>query len=220
MNATRNQTFRHPYIAKRESVSLGQNFSVPMMQAIVKNFHPMNRRRNTSRQKALERDILNGDYRSDVGHFIKFDINGNLIDGQKRIYAHLCVGMPLKINVQFGLPAESILFIDRGQPRTIAANVTLSKNVGMKRQPAKSEFTADRQDFAVATWCLHGLRWNEAGSPSDKPIWTERELMEFVAQNEIYSFRSYGRAHNLSPRNPRRNRNLCDKKSARGNQVP
>jgi hypothetical protein len=156
------------------------------MKFIITHYHPMNRPRNSARLDALERDIRNGDYRSDVGHFIKFDSNGNLIDGQKRVYAHLNCQQPLKINVHFGLPPESILYIDRGQPRTIAANVTLSFNIGKQRQPTKDEFFTDRIRFAVATWCKHGLRWDEPGTPRNKLIWTERELMEFVIQNERY----------------------------------
>jgi hypothetical protein len=184
--ATAKSTFKHPYIAGRETVLTEQVFSVELMQNIVDNYHPMNRPRQTGRQQALERDIRNGDYRTDVGNMIKFDRNGNMIDGQKRFYSHLNAGVPLQITVQYGLPLDAILFIDRNQPRTVAANVTLAKNINLNRQPTKSEFTADRRDISIATWCLHGLRWNEAGSASDKPIWTERELMEFVAQNERF----------------------------------
>lgn len=176
----------HPFISKTETVRLGVTLSVAEMQNIVDNWHPMNRPRNSGRLNALVRDVQNGDYRNDVGHWIKFDRNGNLIDGQKRIYAHLLAGVPLTINVHYGLPPEAILYIDRNQPRTIAANVTLAKNVNQNRQPSKQEFTNDRIDYSVATWCLHGLRWNEPGTPHDKPIWTERELMEFVTQNERY----------------------------------
>lgn len=178
--------FTHPFISRKESVLLGQTLSVDMMKGILAHFHPMNRPRNSARLRALERDARNGDYRKDVGHFIKFDYNGNCIDGQKRMHAHLNVGLPLTINVHFGLPPDAILFQDRSQPRTIAANVTLFKNQGLNRQPTKAEFTQDRRDYAVATWMMHGLRWDEPGTPHDKLIWTERELMEFVAQNERF----------------------------------
>jgi len=177
---------KHPFIAKRESVSLGVTLSIETMEYILNNFHPMNRKRNQGRQSALERDFRNGDYRSDVGHFIKFDIHGNLIDGQKRIHAALRCGTSLTINVHFGLPSDAMLYIDRGQPRTVAANYTLRKNVGKNRMPSAQEFSADRLNFSVASWCKHGLRWEVAGTPRDKQIWTERELMEFVAENESY----------------------------------
>lgn len=189
MKATKNsasQTFRHPFISKKESVMLAQVLTVSMMEAILKDYHPMNRPRNTSRQRAMVRDIQNGDWKSEVGGFIRFDINGNLIDGQKRVHAHLEARMPFITNVQFGLPVESILYIDRNQPRTVAANVTLSKNVGANRQPTKDDFTHDRIEYSIASWCKYGLRWNEPGSSYDKPVWTERELLEFVTQNQRY----------------------------------
>lgn len=175
-------SFNHPFISKKEKVVLGVTLSVDMMQWIVEYYHPLNRPRNNHRLKALERDVRNGDYRSDVGGFIKFDVNGNLIDGQKRIFAHLNMNIPLQVNVHFGLPADAMLYIDRNQPRSIAANVTLAKNVGFNRQPTNEEFSTDRLDYSVAAWCKHGLYWNTSGATKTKHIWTERELMEFVAE--------------------------------------
>lgn len=180
MNATK----IHPYVSRKEQVLLQQKLSVQRISDILQHCHPTNRKRNSARQQALKRDIHEGNYRNDVGHFIKFDRQGHLIDGQKRMYAHLEMNKPLTINVHFGLPTDAMLYIDRNQPRTIACNVTLAKTLPASRQPTTKEFSYDRLIYAIATWCKHGLRWEQPGSPYDKFIWSETELSKFIRKHQ------------------------------------
>ncbi len=187
-NSVKNETrpCNHPYISDIEKAMVGQTLTVPMMKTIMADYHPMNRPRNCQRLRALIRDIRNGAYKSNVGNWIKFDVNGNLIDGQKRIMAHIEENKPLTINVHFGLPPESILYIDRNQPRSIAANATLRKNIGQHHQPSQEEFSNDRLEYSIASWFKYGLKWNEVGASHEKVVWTEQELRECVEQDKRY----------------------------------
>lgn len=175
--------FTHPYISKTENVLLRQSLSVEMMKGIMSYYHPTNRPRNSSRLKAIERDIQGGNWQTNVGQFIRFDTKGHLIDGQKRMVAHINCNTPMIINVHFGLHPDAILFQDRNQSRSIANNVTIRRNIVKNLQPSQKEFSIDRQRFAVASWCKHGETWEANGNNGQKTIWTEADLTEYVNQN-------------------------------------
>lgn len=52
------------------------------------------------------------------GETVKFDENGRMIDGQKRMMAIVRTGLPMTTVVVRGLPAEAIYMVDTGQRRT------------------------------------------------------------------------------------------------------
>lgn len=173
----KHKKFTHPYIANHEDVRLHEVLSVPLLKGIMENFHPKNRIQSKHRVEALVRDVAAGAWRFDVGQFIRFDVNGNLIDGQKRIMAHIAYDAPLRVNVQFGLPPDAILYMDGDQHRTLSDNYSLNVN----GQPTRQAFKENRLRFSVATWVKHGQRWDVKGTSRSKMLWTEAELLEFLA---------------------------------------
>lgn len=62
-------------------------------------------------------DMLEGRWQYD-GAPIRFDTDGNLIDGQHRLKACIDSGVSFENDVIFGLPPEAILTIDIHRPRT------------------------------------------------------------------------------------------------------
>lgn len=72
--------------------------------------------RNAKRTKipSYARDMINGNWNSDTGETIKFDFEGELIDGQNRLQAVIMAGVP----VAFDVPRRAMQVIDTGATRT------------------------------------------------------------------------------------------------------
>lgn len=64
-----------------------------------------------------------------TGEAIKFDTNGDLLDGQHRLLAIVRSGVVLKMHVIYGLPREHQLYMDLGTKRT--AGDQLGMQLGM-----------------------------------------------------------------------------------------
>lgn len=171
---------KHPYISSSEKVALKQTLAVAMLANLLEHYHPKNRHASGIRIEALERDIVAGHWRPDVGQFIRFNRKGEIIDGQKRIMAHRNVNIPMVVNIHYGLPEDAILYMDGDQHRTIADNYSLR----IHDVPTAKDFAANRLRFSIAAWCKHGLRWEIAGTPRNKMVWTEAELMQFCNENK------------------------------------
>lgn len=75
--------------------------------------------------EALSRAIEEGHFLY-TGDPIKFDINGNLMDGQHRLSAIVKSNMPLSLEVIEGLPPETYHVIDMGMSRTLADSTGLN----------------------------------------------------------------------------------------------
>lgn len=81
-------------------------------------------RQNNNRKiksRSLQRIIdqmKNGEWQEDTGETIKFDRNGNLLDGQHRLQSLIETGLTFDFLVVRGLKPEAFDVIDTGKPRT------------------------------------------------------------------------------------------------------
>ncbi len=75
--------------------------------------------RNVKAAKVVQyaRDMASGQWNSDSGETIKFDVNGTLIDGQNRLLAVIEAGIPIDFDVARGLPISAMLVLDSGASR-------------------------------------------------------------------------------------------------------
>lgn len=76
--------------------------------------------RNTKPTKiaGYARDMLNGNWNSDSGETIKFNVLGKLIDGQNRLFAVVKASVAVEFDVAYGLPVEAMQVIDSGAARS------------------------------------------------------------------------------------------------------
>ena len=88
-----------------------------------------NRRLDPVRIATYKEDILNGCWQLN-GESIKFDCDGNMIDGQHRLMAIIKAGIPVQIVVMRDIDASSVLTIDTGRNRTFSDFLTLKRGVG------------------------------------------------------------------------------------------
>lgn len=81
------------------------------------NIH--NRNPREYKVDTIVRDMINGAWQFN-GDPIRFDVNGNLIDGQHRLYAIIKSGCTIKMLVIYGLPASTQETVDIGAKRTLS----------------------------------------------------------------------------------------------------
>lgn len=74
---------------------------------------------------ALARDITNGDYRL-TGDPIRFDSNGDLFDGQHRLWAIIQADLPVESYVARGLDPAVKQIVDTGAKRTLGDALALT----------------------------------------------------------------------------------------------
>lgn len=88
-----------------------------------------NRRFDKSHALEIEKDMLNGRFRYD-GSPIRFDANGNILDGQHRLWAIWHSGLAQKINIVYNLPKETLETIDTGMKiRSMGDVLLLNENI-------------------------------------------------------------------------------------------
>ena len=112
-----------------------------------------NRNMSLSRVNQLANDMSNGNFK-DNGDVFRFDINGNLLDGQHRLAAIVKSGVTLK-NAIFitGLDPDVMDTIDRGKKRTTGdiASILGYKNSNNVAALAVMHAQYDRGDFLFKT---------------------------------------------------------------------
>lgn len=91
---------------------------------IFRNYHPLNRRLKPSRVAMYVRDMENGSWLV-TGESIKFDYNGNLIDGQHRLQAIINSGQTFLLAVTTGLSPDAIRAIDKPAVRSVRDDKTM-----------------------------------------------------------------------------------------------
>lgn len=77
------------------------------------------------------------------GETVKFDENGQMIDGQKRMMAIIRTGIPMTTVVVRGLPSEAIFNVDTGQRRTGGDFLTIHGFRNGSQKSAVSRFYLD-----------------------------------------------------------------------------
>jgi hypothetical protein len=85
-----------------------------------------NRRLDPNRLKKYVSEMENGRWKEDTFEVIKFDTQGNLIDGQHRLTAICKSGVSINLHVVFGLNNEVMNFIDTGKSRQASDVLTIN----------------------------------------------------------------------------------------------
>jgi hypothetical protein len=126
-----------------------------------------NRRINQIRVDSIERDIRANNWVPDMEP-IRFNDEGELIDGQHRLWAVIQSGMTVRAYVVRGFPDDVIAVIDSGKSRTIADNIGIFTDLG---------YTCTVGSLARIIWAE-----NTSGSPVAQPNRraTNQELLEVV----------------------------------------
>lgn len=77
-----------------------------------------NRLPKGSKIPAYARDMLQGSWQADTGETIKFDPDGDLIDGQNRLRAVVMAGVSVAFDVAYDVPRRAMQVVDTGAART------------------------------------------------------------------------------------------------------
>jgi hypothetical protein len=77
-----------------------------------------NRLPKGSKIPAYAREMLAGKWQTDTGETIKFDPDGELIDGQNRLRAVVAAGVTIPFDVAFDVPRRAMQVVDTGASRT------------------------------------------------------------------------------------------------------
>lgn len=88
--------------------------------------NPNNRPIKARRVATLIRDIKNGNF-VHTHQGIAFDENGALLDGQHRLTAIAMSGIPVTMEVTFGMPKEFMVYVDTGSLRSVADALTIGE---------------------------------------------------------------------------------------------
>jgi hypothetical protein len=79
-----------------------------------------NRLPKESKIPMYARDMQAGDWQQDTGETIKFDVEGQLIDGQNRLRAVIMAGVPITFDVAYDVPNKAMQVVDTGAGRNAA----------------------------------------------------------------------------------------------------
>jgi len=148
-----------------------------------------NRRLDDAKVQGIARDIKEGRWNFD-GNPIRFDLNGNVIDGQHRLWAIMASGQDVYAGVMHGLAQSTKDTIDTGKPRSVADVLHFNghKNTSLLATVARMSIGAAAHDNDMWAW---------SKAASDKRLSTG-ELLEEVtinarieaAVNEMWPFKS------------------------------
>ena len=184
MNIKTNSNFVHPFIANKESYECQFQFSVELMEWLMENYHPCNRVLIDERADCVTRDALAGKWYHLSGNTIRFDVKGNVIDGQHRMRGHIAARKPMISSVIYGLPVDAIDHIDNGRPRTTADNSLMVVCRKENRLSTEVEVKAVRKLYQIAKWYTYGVRWM-MGEDNAKRRISDAELRAVVQSARI-----------------------------------
>lgn len=132
--------------------------------------NPKNRAISPKTVNAYARDMENGDW-LDTGESIKFDVRGNLLDGQHRLAAVVRSGCKIRLSIVRNVVPEARKVMDTGRRRSVADN--LSMDFGVKN-PTQ-----------VASAARLILRWRAGMIRQSTALRiTDSEIYEFVVEND------------------------------------
>lgn len=176
--------FVHPFMASTETHEVLYTFSVDFMKWLLANFHPTNRPADDSRINACRDDIRNGRWFPYAGNCIRFDVKGNLIDGQHRLLAHVAENVPMLSSVIYGLPTEAIKFIDANRSRSTAHNSVVFRHHTAGTLATEDEFKNETALFRLGKWYTIGVRWMTGENNARRRI-SEMEMTEIVKNASV-----------------------------------
>lgn len=148
-------------------------FSPEKAQRILDTKNPMNRSISAGHVARMADDMRNGRWDAN-GETIKFDSEGNLLDGQHRLQAIAMSGTSQKLLVVRGLDAQARNTVDSGRRRTVGDRARMS--LGIKNSPWMTagvrfylSINEDQtthapvvSDSRVLDWCENNLGLTEA----------------------------------------------------------
>lgn len=178
-----NEPVVHPFLAEKEDHAIQYPFSVPLMQFLLEKYNPINRPRANNRTDCYREDIRSDKWDYDTGNCILFDRNGNIIDGQHRLLAHILENRPMRASVIYGLPPKARLHIDNPRPRSAADNGVIYDSFMNGQLPTENEFKAARLLYRVAKWYTFGVRWMKGESNPRRRL-SEAQLREIISQSK------------------------------------
>lgn len=131
-----------------------------------KNVQNRNLRKNIV--AALVRDMRNGDFQLN-GETIKFDTNGNLLDGQHRLHAIVLSGITAMMLVVTGIPTEAMGTIDAGAKRKFSDLLQIRGETGT---------------YAISAIARRGYLWDKGHKSNTGAIVpTTTEMDEWLSAN-------------------------------------
>lgn len=107
------------------------------------------------------------------GETIKFDINGNVIDGQHRLIACVRTGIPFESYIVKDLPSESFTTIDIGSRRTAADILSIHE-------------APNANNLAAIIKCYVEARYNKSYSVGTIKATNDQILNEYKSNPEMY----------------------------------
>jgi hypothetical protein len=128
-----------------------------------------NRQLSEAWVRKLARDMSNDDF-PNVGESIKFDTNGQLIDGQHRLRAVVLSGKTIEFQVTEGIPREHRYRMDRNRPRKVSDELKMRYHI-----PSSQMAVAAAR--IILMWQIEVIK-----SETFKP--TDSEITDFIVKNQ------------------------------------
>lgn len=119
--------------------------------------HEDNRNEKRSKVVAYARDMKSDNWDSDTGETLKFDVNGNMIDGANRMRAVVLADVPVRFDISRGHPTSAMRVMDTGAPRSSSDTLKMVGATGRGRNAAIVRWTIlwDAGYFAGTGGSLH-----------------------------------------------------------------
>ena len=144
----------------------------PEMSAIFLSNNTNNRKVTERNVTAIARALSNNEWALN-GETIKFDVDGNVIDGQHRLLACVRTGIPFESYIIKNLPSESFTTIDIGSKRTASDILSIHE-------------APNATNLAAIIKCYVEARYNKSYSPGSIYATNEQILNEYKTNPELY----------------------------------
>lgn len=174
----------HPFIASSMKYEWAV-IPVDTLKVIAEHYMPMNRPVNSHNQQRIVGDIIAGAYDNLTGNPIKFDSNGNDIDGQHRILAHIEANKNMETLVVYGLKPEAILQTDRNAPRNMAISELLFEGQSTGEKPTTKSVSYRARELTI---CKHWLNQTGTSARSEHELDTFRKSKQQILEKVLFRF--------------------------------
>ena len=176
--------YRHRFIASKFKFKHNILINQHEMGVILKQYSDFQRPILKAKVQNYRDAIKLNQWNTESGIEIKFDRDGNLIDGQHRMYAFLAEDRPFLTDVKYGLPPEAILNQDIGKSRDPHVNPVLFDCRQEGKKPEKSDLRKKKYCFSIARLMLayeSGVKWISPSSNALENKWiADKEYIEFA----------------------------------------
>jgi hypothetical protein len=173
----------HRFISSKYTVAAQVKIPLYELINIIEWYNKDNRPMLHGRVNQYAEDIKSNNFDYNAGNPIRFDINGNLLDGQNRIQAHILASKPFeKVTVIYGLDPKSMKHIDENIPRNTTTRLLLSK--GLPLTGNRKTVTAQISIARCLNWVENGFKTYKTLSIDvlDKTIQERQDAISFACQ--------------------------------------